>query len=122
MCIRDRVWDVPPEALEPFVREARATGAAGNVTIPHKEAVAAACDRLTALAQRVGAVNTFWMEGGVLVGDNTDVEGFQHAARTLLGRQPAGITVGLLGAGGAAAAGAPIFSPISPRAERARGP
>ena len=38
--------------------------AAGNVTIPHKEARRARCvRRLTPLAERVGAVNTFWRRG-----------------------------------------------------------
>ena len=46
------------------------------MTIPHKERVAARCARLTTLAERVGAVNTFWVEDGSLVGDNTDVGGF----------------------------------------------
>lgn len=81
-----------------------ASGAAGNVTIPHKEAAAAACDDLTPLARRVGAVNTFWREGGRTMGDNTDVGGFQSLASTLLGDEPRARRVLLLGAGGAAAA------------------
>ena len=36
------------------------------------------CDSLTPLAQRVGAVNTFWVEQGALAGDNTDVGGFDE--------------------------------------------
>src|SRR5207237_10599475 len=56
------------------------------------------------IAQHVGAVNTFWFERGELVGDNTDVFGFDAAARQLIGGAPARLTVGLLGAGGAAAA------------------
>ena len=79
--------------------------AAGNVTIPHKVAVHDRCDTLTDLASRVGAVNTFWFEAGRLHGDNTDVSGFDTAARALLGGEaPAGAKVVLLGAGGAAAA------------------
>jgi shikimate dehydrogenase len=52
----------------------------------------------------VGAVNTFWFERGELVGDNTDVGGFQFAVTKLMGGAPRSITVGLMGAGGAAAA------------------
>ncbi|HEU4632220.1 MAG TPA: shikimate dehydrogenase [Gemmatimonadaceae bacterium] len=81
-----------------------AAGAAGNVTIPHKEAAAAACDRLAPVARRVGAVNTFWREDGETVGDNTDVGGFTVMARELLGGEPASPRIALLGAGGAAAA------------------
>jgi shikimate dehydrogenase len=79
-------------------------GAAGNVTIPHKEAAAAACDELTPLARRVGAVNTFWRDGTRTIGDNTDVGGFAELARTVLEREPRGVRVLVLGAGGAAAA------------------
>ena len=67
-------------------------------------AVYAWCTRRTPLAERVGAVNTFWTEADGLVGDNTDVGGFDFAVERLLGRRPEGIRVGMLGAGGAAAA------------------
>jgi shikimate dehydrogenase len=50
----------------------------------------------------VGAVNTFWVEDGQLVGDNTDVGGFDFAVRQLRETLPTRVTV--LGAGGAAAA------------------
>src|SRR5205814_4805728 len=70
-----------------------------------KEAVRAACDRLTDTARAVGAVNTFWTAvDGALVGDNTDVGGFAAAARALVGAPREGEVVALLGAGGAAAA------------------
>lgn len=96
--------DVGAEAVAGTVRSLRAVRAAGNVTIPHKAAVARECDRLMPLAERTGAVNTFWTEGDRLVGDNTDVEGFEDAVRALLGRLPSGADVALFGAGGAAAA------------------
>lgn len=97
--------DRPRSALERTLEELRRVRAAGNVTIPYKEAVAAACDRLTATAAAIGAVNTFWSAvDGALVGDNTDAAGFEAAATTLLGAAPAAQSVGLLGAGGAAAA------------------
>ena len=47
-----------------------------NVTVPHKEAAFAACDRRTPVAEALGAVNTLWREDGRLWGDNTDVAGF----------------------------------------------
>ena len=82
--------------------------AAGNITIPHKEAAFALCARRSPLAERVGAVNTFWIEedgadGGVLVGDNTDVGGFESLVRATMDGLPRG-RIALLGAGGAAAA------------------
>ena len=96
--------DVEPEKLDDVLRALSMEGAAGNVTIPHKEAVAARCSRLTDLARRVGAVNTFWHEAGRLVGDNTDVGGLEATVRALLGGAVSGARVAVIGAGGGAAA------------------
>jgi shikimate dehydrogenase len=97
--------DVPPSALERTVAELLRARAAGNVTVPHKAAFAARCDRRTPLAERARAVNTFWVaDDGALVGDNTDVAGFDALARQALGTMPTACRVALLGAGGAAAA------------------
>ena len=96
--------DVAPAALDATLRALASEHAAGNVTIPHKEAVAARCARLTPLAERVGAVNTFWHEGGRLVGDNTDVGGLDQTVRALLGSDVRSARVALIGAGGGAAA------------------
>ncbi len=76
-----------------------------NVTVPHKEAAFAACDRLAADAKGSGAVNTLWRENGALCGDNTDVAGFlaNLEAGAPGWRQDAGTAV-VLGAGGAACA------------------
>lgn len=98
---------VEPPALADTLAGLVREGAAGNVTIPHKEAVAALCDEVTPVAQSVGAVNTFWSAGGRLFGDNTDVGGFDALARHAAGAGGAGLsdaTVAVLGAGGAAAA------------------
>ena len=93
--------DVPRSVLDDTLADLRRKRAAGNVTLPHKEAVRAACDRLTDTARAVGAVNTFWTAvDGELVGDNTDVGGFDAAVRERLLNE----IVALLGAGGAAAA------------------
>ena len=97
--------DVAPAALAATLDALVRQGAAGNVTVPHKVAVARACNRLGALAERTGAVNVFRAdESGVLVGDNTDVGGFDAAVRSLLGRAPARLRVAVVGAGGSAAA------------------
>ena len=103
--LRYEARHVEPAALAGVLRSLVAEGAAGNVTVPHKEAVARLCDERTPLAERTGAVNTFWSDGGRLVGDNTDVGGFEHLlARTLGGPLPRAARVALLGAGGSAAA------------------
>jgi shikimate dehydrogenase len=73
------------------------------VTIPHKTTVHDLCDELTELAAKVGAVNTFWVESNKLHGDNTDVGGFDAAARALLGGEMVDARVVVVGAGGAAA-------------------
>lgn len=96
--------DTSPQDLESTLAALVRDSAAGNVTVPHKLAVAAACGELTPEAKRVGAVNTFAVRDGMLVGHNTDVAGFDAALRGLLGRAPAGQTIGVFGAGGAAAA------------------
>jgi shikimate dehydrogenase len=94
--------DVDPAKLDQTVADLQAQGAAGNVTVPFKERVFALCDELTPTARRVGAVNTWWVESGRLVGDNTDVGGFIAAAKQVI--EPRDISVGVIGAGGAAAA------------------
>ncbi len=84
-----------------LLRDARG---AGNVTVPHKEAFAALCARLSPVAERTGAVNTFWTEDGALIGDNTDVGGFDAAINRHFGAPRDRLKVAVLGAGGAAAA------------------
>ena len=96
--------DVAPKELRVLLPRLKDQNAAGNVTIPHKLSVHSSCDELTEIAARVGAVNTFWFEAGRLHGDNTDVEGFEAAAKALLGGDPVDARVVLLGSGGAAAA------------------
>lgn len=97
--------DTSPSELPERLRSLAAMRAAGNVTIPHKEAAAGLCQRLTPIAERVGAVNTFWVaDDRTLVGDNTDVDGFDHLAKTAMGGSPTARHVAVLGAGGAAAA------------------
>ena len=48
----------------------------GNVTLPHKEKAFALVENLDPIAQRLGAVNTLWVENGKLHGSNTDGYGF----------------------------------------------
>ena len=68
---------VAPESFAVFVRGLAEAGfCGGNVTLPHKEAAFKLCDRATALATKLGAANTLWLEGGKLCADNTDVAGF----------------------------------------------
>ena len=84
-----------------------------NVTIPYKKDVIPLCDEVTDLARRIGAVNTlFWknasgagasesisQEDKILVGHNTDYEGFLYAA-SRAGIDFEGKGVLILGTGG----------------------
>jgi len=74
-----------------------------NVTIPHKVAVIPLLDKIDALAEKIGAVNTIVNDDGMLTGYNTDATGF---IRALLERgvDPAGKSTVILGAGGASRA------------------
>ncbi|HJU91261.1 MAG TPA: shikimate dehydrogenase [Gemmatimonadaceae bacterium] len=97
--------DVLPDELDGTLDALIAERSGGNVTIPYKVRLAARCGRLTPLAERTGAINTFLVtEDGVLIGDNTDVGGFEKLARDTVAAEPAGMRVALLGAGGGARA------------------
>jgi shikimate 5-dehydrogenase len=64
--------------------------------MPHKSAVAAAVDELTAVAAALGSVNTVVRHGARLVGHSTDGAGF-IAARFIthdaFDRRPRGLTI-----------------------------
>lgn len=95
---------VRPGAFPVAVQGLRASGFRGaNVTIPHKEAAFAACDRVTERARRAGAVNTLVFGDDGVEGDNTDGWGFVENLRQH-GVDPAAGPALLLGAGGAARA------------------
>ena len=101
---RYELWPTPLEQLADRMTQLRSHDVVGaNVTVPHKEAVARAVDRLAPRAQRAGAVNTVLNRAGELIGDNTDIPGFLFP---LLRRSVplADSRIVLLGAGGAARA------------------
>ncbi|PBC05655.1 shikimate dehydrogenase [Mesorhizobium sp. WSM3860] len=97
--------DVRPQHFAAFLRSLDENGyRGGNVTIPHKEAAFALVERRDEAAEAIGAVNTLWLEDGVLWGGNTDGLGFagnldEHAP----GWAANGPAV-VLGAGGASRA------------------
>ena len=83
----------------------RALGLAGmSVTMPHKADVAAAVDRLSPVARRLGAVNCVHWTGAELVGENTDGAGFLRSLAEDARFDPAGSRCLVVGAGGAARA------------------
>lgn len=96
---------VRPSDLRAAVEGLRALGALGlNVTIPHKRKVAPLLDALSGDARALGAVNTIQRVGDVLVGHNTDLDGFRDFLRWDAGVDAAGRKAVVLGAGGAARA------------------
>ena len=91
--------------LPDYLRWARDHGVAGfNATMPHKEDLLPLLDEADPAAKTVGAVNTVCLRAGKWVGFNTDGAGALSALGEVLGFDPAGSTVTLLGAGGAAKA------------------
>lgn len=95
--------EVPPEKLADAVKGARAMGWAGfNLSIPHKVTVIPFLDGLGESAAVMGAVNCAVLRNGKLIGENTDGKGFLQSLRELI--DPAGKSVAMFGAGGAARA------------------
>ncbi len=98
-------FHVTPGGLAGAMDGLRGLGIRGlNVTIPHKPAVIAYADRVSEEALAVGAVNTLSLEGGDLVGYNTDVYGLLTALSRTAGLDSLPETCVVLGAGGAARA------------------
>ncbi len=95
--------EVPPEKLGDAVKGARAMGWIGfNCSIPHKVAVIEHLDGLGASAEVMGAVNCAVLRDGRFIGENTDGKGFLQSLREVI--DPAGKSVVMFGAGGAARA------------------
>ena len=98
-------FEVPAGQGAGAVAAMRTLGIDGlSVTMPHKDAVAAAVDALSPAAALLGAVNCVRRDGDRLIGENTDGAGFLRSLRTQAGVDPAGLRVVVLGAGGAARA------------------
>ena len=97
---------VAPDDLVDGVRALPRLGFLGaNVTVPHKQAVLGACDRLDDHARRLGAVNTLLFDGHSVEGRNTDGVGFLNNLRQGAPNwDPTAGPAVVLGAGGAARA------------------
>jgi shikimate dehydrogenase len=97
-------WAYVPLGVEPDELEAAALGlvalgfAGANVTTPYKTAILSYCDELDQVAERAGSVNTLVVRDGRLHGSSTDGQAVVDAV------EPAGASVLVLGAGGAAQA------------------
>jgi len=101
---RYELVDRTPEAFAEFFTHLAANGyVGGNITVPHKEAAYRLVDRRDGIAEAVGAVNTVWHEGALLMGSNSDPHGFIANLDELApGWNAPGCRVVVVGAGGAA--------------------
>ena len=103
-------FDVTPDKLETAVKGLADIGIVGyNVTMPCKTKVLPYLDELTPAAELMGAVNTVVVKDGKSIGDNTDGAGFVKNLR-LLGFEPEGKVVTIVGAGGA---GSAVFTQLA---------
>lgn len=106
---------VPPlpegaQALGEIVAQIRRKDLHGlNVTIPYKQTIITLLDTLTERAKTIGAVNTIFLQGDHLIGDNTDAPGFTVDLERFLATIPTSEkhrsqSALVLGAGGSARA------------------
>jgi shikimate 5-dehydrogenase len=95
--------EVTPENLGAAVAGARAMNWVGfNCSLPHKVAVIQHLDSLGKSAEIMGAVNCVVRRGTSYIGENTDGKGFLASLQEII--DPAGRSVIIFGAGGAARA------------------
>lgn len=91
----------PLDGFKASIDDFFAKGGCGlNVTVPFKEQAFEACAVLTERATIAKAVNTLWMEDGILHGDNTDGQGLVYAIEAL-NWSLTNASILILGAGGA---------------------
>lgn len=93
------LFEKEPDEIESFLKYGDFTGI--NVTIPYKKDVLPYLDDISAIAQKMGAVNTIIRRpDGTLLGHNTDYQGFismvKHSGISVRGKK-----VIVLGSGGA---------------------
>jgi len=91
------LFSLEPEDLTDFISARDFSGL--NVTIPYKKDVIPLCDEVSDLARAIGSVNTLYWKDRLLVGHNTDYEGFLYNAKRS-GISFAGKTVLIMGNGG----------------------
>ncbi|MFT3722702.1 MAG: NAD(P)-binding domain-containing protein [Hyphomonadaceae bacterium] len=76
-----------------------------NITLPHKMAALAAAANASPEARAIGAANTLVRDpAGKWFAHNTDVAGFEMALKAASGNKTTGLSVVMIGAGGAARA------------------
>lgn len=97
-------FSVEPKDLQTAVKGLVSISVKGfNVTIPHKEKIISFVDKVDVTAQKVGAINTVYIEDKKTYGYNTDVSGFMSSLKEA-GFEIKGKKIAVLGAGGSARA------------------
>lgn len=100
-----RCFDVSPEQLADQLIARRAEGFSGlNLTVPHKSAAVALMDRLDRSVHLFGAVNTVRFDTNGMTGFNTDAEGFLEDLAVNFRMTPEGLSIFIVGCGGAGGA------------------
>ncbi|MBN1655933.1 MAG: shikimate dehydrogenase [Deltaproteobacteria bacterium] len=96
-------FDVEPSRLIEVLRAVQDMGFGGvNLTVPLKQVAFEGLERLDQSARALGAVNTVrFLPNRELEGYNTDGDGFIRAIEEAFGRSVAGLSVFVLGCGGA---------------------
>ena len=98
-------FEVAPGAAAEALAAMRQSDISGlSVTMPHKADVANLVDECTEVARQLDAVNCVASTEGVLLGTNTDGEGFVASLARGAAFMPAGRRCVVIGAGGAARA------------------
>ncbi len=98
-----QAFEVAPGQAEAALAAMRRADISGlSVTMPHKADVADLVDECTEVARRLGAVNCIINRDGLLLGTNTDGEGFVASLARGATFTPAGKRCLVIGAGGAA--------------------
>ena len=68
--------------LENLIKEVKEKKIDGiNVTVPFKNSVIPFLDKLSNEAQKTQSVNTIYLRDGMVIGHNTDIEGFELAIK-----------------------------------------
>ena len=72
-----------------------------NITVPYKQEITKFIDELSPMAGKVNSVNTLFKKDGKIIGENTDIYGFEMAFKHIK-YNVSGKKILLLGAGGVA--------------------
>ncbi len=98
-------FPVPAGAGHSAVEAMRTLGLRGlSVTMPHKEAVAEAADHRSPVVEALGAANCLVLDRGLVAAHNTDGVGFIEGLAAEAGMTVHGLSIAVIGAGGAARA------------------